>query len=96
LTSATASAAPAVDSASSASAGCRLRLCVLKLHETTQRIPRKVFAVSWKVDKCKALLSGEEPSTEVLKRCIRKGTIANAFVPILCGRVYTRPLLSMT
>jgi elongation factor G len=33
-------------------------------------------------------LGGEEPSDEVLKRCIRKGTISAAFVPILCGTAF--------
>ncbi len=32
-----------------------------------------------------AYLGGEEPSLELLKKCIRKGTIAYKFVPVLCG-----------
>ncbi|WP_119462907.1 elongation factor G [Rhodospirillaceae bacterium SYSU D60014] len=32
-----------------------------------------------------AYLEGKEPDEETLKRCIRKGTIAGAFVPVLCG-----------
>ena len=32
-----------------------------------------------------AYLGGEEPSLDVLKNCIRKGTIAYKFVPVLCG-----------
>ncbi len=44
-----------------------------------------------------AYLAGEEPSEETLKRCIRKGTIANAFVPVLCGSAFknkgVQPLL---
>ncbi len=32
-----------------------------------------------------AYLEGKEPSVEVLNACIRKGTIAMKFVPILCG-----------
>lgn len=32
-----------------------------------------------------AYLGGEEPSIELLKKCIRKGTIAYKFVPVLCG-----------
>jgi elongation factor G len=35
-----------------------------------------------------AYLEGEEPSVEVLKACIRKGSIANAFVPVLCGSAF--------
>ena len=30
-------------------------------------------------------LGGEEPSIDVLKKCIRKGTLARKFFPILCG-----------
>jgi elongation factor G len=32
-----------------------------------------------------AYLDGKEPSLEVLDKCIRKGTIAMKFVPVLCG-----------
>ncbi|MBH1989568.1 MAG: elongation factor G [Alphaproteobacteria bacterium] len=35
-----------------------------------------------------AYLAGEEPSEEVLKKCIRKGTVAFSFVPILCGSAF--------
>lgn len=42
-------------------------------------------------------LSGQEPSLELLKACIRKGTIAMAFVPVLCGSAFknkgVQPLL---
>jgi elongation factor G len=42
-------------------------------------------------------LAGEEPSIEVLKKCIRKGTIAQTFVPVLCGSAFknkgVQPLL---
>ncbi|MGB0749623.1 MAG: elongation factor G [Magnetospiraceae bacterium] len=44
-----------------------------------------------------AYLEGEEPSEEVLAACIRKGTIAGAFVPVLCGSAFknkgVQPLL---
>ena len=44
-----------------------------------------------------AYLAGEEPSEETLKRCIRRGTIINAFVPVLCGSAFknkgVQPLL---
>ncbi len=33
-------------------------------------------------------LEGEEPSIDELKRVIRKGTIANEMVPVLCGTAY--------
>ncbi|MDP9196802.1 MAG: elongation factor G [Pseudomonadota bacterium] len=35
-----------------------------------------------------AYLGGQEPSLDVLKKCIRKGTIAFKFVPILCGSAF--------
>ncbi|MCP4340207.1 MAG: elongation factor G, partial [Desulfobulbaceae bacterium] len=35
-----------------------------------------------------AYLDGKEPSQEELKKCIRKGTIDNVFVPILCGTAF--------
>ncbi|WP_188260010.1 elongation factor G [Azospirillum tabaci] len=34
------------------------------------------------------LESGEEPSPEVLRACIRKGTITSTFTPVLCGSSY--------
>ncbi|MFS2010606.1 elongation factor G [Azospirillum sp. CT11-132] len=34
------------------------------------------------------LESGEEPSAEVLRACLRKGTITSAFTPVLCGSSY--------
>lgn len=45
----------------------------------------------------KFLESGEEPSVEVLKACIRKGTLNFDFVPVLCGTAFknkgVQPLL---
>jgi len=42
-------------------------------------------------------LGGEEPSIETLRACIRKGTIARTFVPVLCGSAFknkgVQPLL---
>jgi elongation factor G len=44
-----------------------------------------------------AYLGGEEPSMEVLKKCIRKGTVEAKFVPVLCGSAFknkgVQPLL---
>ncbi len=44
-----------------------------------------------------AYLDGTEPDEATLKRCIRKGTIAGAFVPVLCGSAFknkgVQPLL---
>lgn len=45
-------------------------------------------AVEFDDDAMEAYLEGTEPSDEVLKACIRKGTIANAFVPILTGTAF--------
>ena len=33
-------------------------------------------------------LAGQEPSLDVLKACIRKGALARAFVPVLCGSAF--------
>ena len=42
-------------------------------------------------------LEGNEPDEKTLKACIRKGTIANMFVPVLCGTAFknkgVQPLL---
>jgi elongation factor G len=35
-----------------------------------------------------AYLEGNEPSEEDLKKCIRKGTLSYAFVPVLCGSAF--------
>ena len=35
-----------------------------------------------------AYLEGQEPSEDVLKKCIRKGTINGSFVPVLCGSAF--------
>ena len=44
-----------------------------------------------------AYLEGDEPSVETLKRCIRIGTLASNFVPVLCGSAFknkgVQPLL---
>jgi elongation factor G len=44
-----------------------------------------------------AYLAGEEPNADTLRRCIRKGTTSNAFVPVLCGSAFknkgVQPLL---
>jgi elongation factor G len=44
-----------------------------------------------------AYLEGHEPDEETLKRCIRKGAIGGAFVPVLCGSAFknkgVQPLL---
>lgn len=54
-------------------------------------------AVEQDDDAMEAYLDGEEPSIEVLKRCIRKGTLDSAFVPVFCGSAFknkgVQPLL---
>lgn len=35
-----------------------------------------------------AYLDGKEPDLATLKKCIRKGTISGAFVPVLCGSAF--------
>jgi elongation factor G len=44
-----------------------------------------------------AYLEGNEPDAETIKRCIRKGTVEGAFVPVLCGSAFknkgVQPLL---
>jgi len=48
-------------------------------------------------DVMEAYLEGNEPDEETLKACIRKGTIAMKFVPVLCGSAFknkgVQPLL---
>src|SRR5947208_3093766 len=55
------------------------------------------LAVEQDDDALEAYLGGEEPDVETLKRCIRKGTVAAAFVPVLCGSAFknkgVQPLL---
>ena len=46
------------------------------------------LAVEQDDEQMEKYLEGEEPSTEELKACIRKGCIANAFVPVLCGSAF--------
>ncbi len=55
------------------------------------------LAVEQDDDAMESYLEGEEPSEEVLRKCIRKGTCALAFVPVLCGSAFknkgVQPLL---
>ena len=48
-------------------------------------------------DAMEAYLDGNEPSVEVLKACIRKGTLNQSFVPVCCGSAFknkgVQPLL---
>ena len=46
------------------------------------------LAVEQDDDAMEAYLEGNEPDEKTLKACIRKGTIANAFVPVMCGTAF--------
>ena len=54
-------------------------------------------AVEQDDDAMEAYLEGQEPSAEVLKACIRTGTLSGEFVPVLCGSAFknkgVQPLL---
>ena len=45
-------------------------------------------AVEQDDDAMEAYLEGSEPDKEVLKSCIRKGTLNSTFVPVLCGSAF--------
>jgi elongation factor G len=55
------------------------------------------LAVEQDDDALEKYLAGEEPSVEVLRACIRRGTIKSAFVPVVCGSAFknkgVQPLL---
>ena len=55
------------------------------------------LAVEQDDDAMEGYLEGNEPDEEVLRQCIRKGTLARAFVPVLCGSAFknkgVQPLL---
>ncbi|MEM8744306.1 MAG: elongation factor G [Pseudomonadota bacterium] len=46
------------------------------------------LAVEQDDDVMEAYLEGEEPDADTLRRLIRKGTLAMAFVPVLCGSAF--------
>ncbi len=54
-------------------------------------------AVEQDDDALEAYLEGNEPDIVILQRCIRKGTLNGAFVPVLCGSAFknkgVQPLL---
>ncbi|WP_294230107.1 elongation factor G [uncultured Shimia sp.] len=56
------------------------------------------LAVEMDDDAMEAYLEGEEPSVELLRELIRKGTLAMEFVPVLCGSAFknkgVQPLLN--
>lgn len=55
------------------------------------------LAVEQDDDVMEAYLEGSEPDEETLRKCIRKGTLGQAFVPVLCGSAFknkgVQPLL---
>ena len=46
------------------------------------------LAVEQDDDAMEAYLEGTEPDEKTLKACIRKGTIGNEFVPVMCGTAF--------
>jgi elongation factor G len=69
----------------------------LKAAAATARNELIEMAVEQDDDVMEAYLEGNEPDTATLKRLIRKGTLAFAFVPVLCGSAFknkgVQPLL---
>jgi elongation factor G len=69
----------------------------LKEKAATARSELIEMAVEQDDDIMEAYLEGTEPDVATLKRLIRKGTLASAFVPILCGSAFknkgVQPLL---
>ena len=69
------------------------------LKEKAQEYRAKLIETAVEMDDAvlEAYLGGEEPSFEQLQRCIRRGTISGAFVPVLCGSAFknkgVQPLL---
>jgi elongation factor G len=69
----------------------------LKAAAATARAELIEMAVEQDDDVMEAYLEGNEPDTATLKALIRKGTLAFAFVPVLCGSAFknkgVQPLL---
>src|SRR6185437_5458882 len=71
----------------------------LGMREEAQAARAKMVeqAVEQDDEALEAYLGGEEPDAETLRRCVRKGTIAATFVPVLCGAAFknkgVQPLL---
>ena len=70
-----------------------------ELQEKAQKYREELVENAVEVDDgaMESYLNGDEPSEQVLKACIRKGTITNVFVPVLCGSAFknkgVQPLL---
>ena len=69
------------------------------LQDKAQEYREKLIEAAVEVDDdaMEAYLEGQEPSVEVLKKCLRKGTVTSMFVPVLCGSAFknkgVQPLL---
>src|SRR4051794_19747724 len=67
--------------------------------EKAQEYRKKMVEMAVEQDDAalEAYLGGEEPDEATLKRCIRKGTVAFKFVPVICGSAFknkgVQPLL---
>jgi elongation factor G len=55
-----------------------------------QEYREKMIEIAVEMDDAamEAYLEGNEPDIATLKKCIRKGTLANKFVPMLCGSAF--------
>ncbi|MDA8230393.1 MAG: elongation factor G [Magnetospirillum sp.] len=80
-----------------ADAGMLVDRCKITVHEDVEILKSIPAARSELVDTCLEqdeaameayLESGEEPSADTLRACLRKGTISGAFNPVLCGSSY--------
>jgi len=60
------------------------------LKEKAEEYHAKIVELAVEMDDAamEAYLEGKEPDVETLKKLIRKGTIAGAFVPVLCGSAF--------
>ncbi|WP_321502904.1 elongation factor G [Breoghania sp.] len=69
------------------------------LQDKAEEYREKLIEIAVEVDEAamEAYLEGEMPANEALKALIRKGTIANEFVPVFCGSAFknkgVQPLL---
>ena len=69
------------------------------LADKANELREKMIEMAVELDEgvMEAYLEGSEPDTDTLRRLIRKGTIANTFVPVLCGSAFknkgVQPLL---
>ena len=69
------------------------------MQELTAKYHQELVEMAVEMDDAamEAYLEGQEPDMDTLKKCIRKGTIAQKFVPVLCGSAFknkgVQPLL---